>query len=152
MTRNRVASVTALTTMVLGMFFAFWCSLAGSGQADVVADKKGRTDGADDRLQPFIPRVGQYYQIFLPDNRPWAGDRKLVLIQKAFSNGWVEVKTDDDQTGWINLNHIMHFYHIADVKKWRQMAHTGGRAQEAPIVSGKLLSVKMWPGRGEGES
>jgi hypothetical protein len=52
----------------------------------------------------------------MPDRTPWPGEQSPVLVRKNFAHGWVQVKTTENQTAWINLNHAMQVYLLADQK------------------------------------
>ena len=55
-----------------------------------------------------------------PDGREYMGYQKILLVQRAYSNGWVRVRTEEGQTSWLNLNHAMQLYRIDDVKAFRE--------------------------------
>ncbi len=129
MLQNRSKSVVVLTVVALGSAFALWLSAAGAGRASGPGDEKGLAKEAADRIPPFTPTVGQHYQIFWPEGRELLGYRQLALVQRAYSNGWVEVKTEEGQITYVNLNQTTHLYRIDDVKKFRELTRTGGRGK-----------------------
>ncbi len=120
MSQNRSKTMAVRTAMAYGVAFAIWFSWAGAGRAGGQADEKGPAREAADRLQPFAPTVGQHYLIYMPDGREYMGYQKILLVQRVSSNGWVEVRTEEGQTSWLNLNHAMQLYHIEDVKEFRE--------------------------------
>ncbi len=73
MLQNRSSSVTILTVVVLGIALTLWFSLAGSGRAGGQVNAQVAPKAANDRLEPFTPMVGRYYQVFMPDRRSWGG-------------------------------------------------------------------------------
>ena len=127
MLHNKSKLMAVLTAMALGVAFALWL---GAGRAGGQGEEKGPARGANERLEPFTPAVGQYYLIYMPDGNEYMGYQKPVLVQRVSSNGWVEVRTEEGQTSWLNLNHAMQLYRIEDVKtfreKFRERAGTGG--------------------------
>jgi hypothetical protein len=126
MSHNKTKSAAMLTVVAFGVASALWLGWLGAGRAGGQADEKGPAKEAAERLQPFAPTVGQPYLIYMPDGREYMGYQKLLLVQRVSSNGWVEVRTEEGQTSWLNLNHAMQLYRIEDVKKWRQMTLPGG--------------------------
>lgn len=101
---------------------ALWFCTAVASRMEGREDVKAPVKAPDGGALPFTPVVGSYYQIFMPDWREWPGVRSPVLIQKAYSNGWVEVKTPENQIAWINLNQATQLYRIEDIKKFRKLA------------------------------
>jgi hypothetical protein len=69
---------------------------------------------------PFTLTVGQYYILFATDNRQVPSDRNPVLALRSYPNGWIDVKTLDDQVLTINMTHLMHVARIEDIEKWRK--------------------------------
>jgi hypothetical protein len=69
---------------------------------------------------PFTLSVGRYYLLFTPDNRPIPTERSPVLALRSYPNGWVDVKTLDDQVVTINMMHMMQVVRIDDIEKYRK--------------------------------
>ena len=120
MLHNRSKSMAVLTAMAFGLAFALWLGWLGAGQAGGQADQKGPAREANQRLEPFTPTVGKHYTISMPDRNEYKGYLNIYLVQRAYSNGWVEVKTEEGDTSFLNLNHAMELYRIDDVKKFRE--------------------------------
>ena len=64
---------------------------------------------AQSELPPLSLTVGRRYEVYLPNSNA-ATPYGRVLVQKVFSDGWVEVKTQEGQTSFINLNHAYQIY------------------------------------------
>jgi hypothetical protein len=126
MSRSKALAVAVLALAGVAVGTALWPGGPGAGRAGAQGGAAGPEKAPAAPLPPFAPEAGKHYQIFMPDGRPYPGDRKVVLVQKVYANGWVEVKTEEDQTSWLNLNHAMQLYRIDDVAKWRQLAFPTG--------------------------
>ncbi len=112
---------------LLGGSFALRPGGGNPGQAQAQQVDRGPAAAPGQALPPFTLEVGKHYQILLPDHKQWPGEQGLVLVQRNFSNGWVEIKTEEGQTAWLNLNQAMQVYLIADPQKWHREAARGAR-------------------------
>ena len=120
MSQNRSKTMAALTALAFGLAFALWLGWLGAGRAGGQGEEKGPAREANQRLEPFAPAVGANYLIYMPDGKEYMGYQKILLVQRVSSNGWVEVRTEEGQSSWLNLNHAMQLYHIEDVKEFRE--------------------------------
>lgn len=107
--------------LVCGLLAAALPGWPGAGRAGPGDDK------AEDARAAFAPEAGRHYQVFMPDGRPYFGDRKLVLVRRVYANGWAEARTEEGQTCWLNFSQAMQLYRIDDVEAWRRLAFPGER-------------------------
>jgi RNA polymerase sigma factor (sigma-70 family) len=115
-----VASVL-LAGACLGGLLLFWSGDRVGGQPGPQGERKPVAE-AQAGLPPFTLPVGKYYQIILPNHQPWPGLASLVQVQKNYAGGWVEIRTRENHTTWLNLNQAMQVYLVEDPERFYREA------------------------------